>query len=86
MLRNLPQLIDGLVDDLEHPDASVEHESGWSLSLFWSGRVVLENVEDECIQPAHCDLSRDLMLVAAVAVAVGEPDAIGTFGWLPGYG
>lgn len=86
LLFNLPRLVDRLVDDVEHPDASVEHESGWALSLYSSGRVILENLEDDSIEPMHCDLSRDLMLIAAVAVAVGSPGSINTFGWLPGYG
>jgi hypothetical protein len=86
LLRNLPSLIDRLVEDVEHPDAAVEHESGWAVSLFASGSVILENLEDDSVEPKHCDLSRDLMLIVAVAVAIGSPESVESFGWLPGYG
>jgi hypothetical protein len=33
------------VQDPEHPDVSLNHESGWSASVFGNGLVVLENVE-----------------------------------------
>jgi hypothetical protein len=85
-LQSLPLLVDGLFEDIEHPDVSVEHESGWALSLFASGLVVLENVDDDSVEPTHCQLSRDHMLIAAVAVAVGSHESIRYFGWLPGYG
>lgn len=31
--------------DSEHPDVSLTHESGWSISVFQSGLAVFENVE-----------------------------------------
>jgi hypothetical protein len=41
-------LLDSLaVRDPEHPEVSLNHESGWTLSVFGSGLVVLENVETD---------------------------------------
>ena len=38
--------LDEPLDD-EHPNVSIEHESGWGLSAFQSGLLVWENVEDD---------------------------------------
>lgn len=34
-------------EEADHPDASLVHESGWSLTVTAGGTVVLENLEDE---------------------------------------
>ncbi|MFF8711800.1 hypothetical protein ACF07T_10195 [Streptomyces sp. NPDC015184] len=42
------RVLDGLADaDDEHPDVSLSHESGWSLSAFRDGLLIWENVEDD---------------------------------------
>lgn len=38
--------------DDEHPDVSIEHESGWGLSAFQSGLLVWESVEGDS-EPRH---------------------------------
>jgi hypothetical protein len=84
----LPRLIDELYEDedIEHPDVAVAHESGWSVSLFSSGTIVLENVEDGQSQPVHAYGGRDEQLVAATAVAAGCAELLADWPWLPGYG
>jgi hypothetical protein len=42
-LRELLQSLD--IDDKEHPDVALTHESGWCLSAFPSGLLVWENDE-----------------------------------------
>jgi hypothetical protein len=44
-LWRLPNVIDQLdgEEDIEHPDVTVSHESGWSVSLYLSGLIVLGN-------------------------------------------
>jgi hypothetical protein len=85
-LRSLPNLLDELLDaDGEHPDVAVSHESGWTLGLYGSGRLVLEHLEDD-IEPVHCFATRDDQLIAATAVALGNASELRNWPWLPGYG
>jgi hypothetical protein len=86
-LRQVPRLLDELLDsEIEHPDVAVTHESGWSLSCFPSGAIVLENVEDDDPRPRHLYCDRDLQLVAATAVSVGCFEQLDDWPWLAGYG
>lgn len=72
--------------DDEHPDVSIEHESGWGLSAFQSGLLVWENVEEDGgarhIRAVPRDHVRDLFR----RVAAGEIDVVEAEPWLPGYG
>lgn len=83
LLRGLIAELDG--SDNEHPDVSVTHESGWSLSMYDSGRLVLEHMEAD-IEPTHCFLATGDQLVAATAVALGYAEKLSDWPWLPGYG
>ncbi len=80
-----------LLDELsgatvEHGDVAVGHESGWTLTVLASGRVVWEDVE-EGDGPQHLDgLSRDETLELMALVASGDVDAVGSCSWVPGYG
>jgi hypothetical protein len=47
-IDDLVRELDGPEDD-EHPDVSVDHESGWSLSAFPSGLVILGNAEESAL-------------------------------------
>jgi hypothetical protein len=86
-LWTLPALIDELDQaDIEQPDVSVADEAGWSVGLFSSGRVVLENLEDKNEEPSHLFGGRDEQLIAATAVAAGRRDLLLDWPWLPGYG
>lgn len=84
----LPRLIDQLdgAEDIEHPDVAVSHESGWTVSLFRSGTIIFENVEDRESPHVHVSANRDEQLIAAAVVASGRPNLIADWPWLPGNG
>ena len=72
--------------DPEHPDISVQTESGWCISAFGSGLVVLENVETG-EGPWHLEgqqvdqvLGLWSMLVSSEIASVRAAD------WVNGYG
>jgi hypothetical protein len=71
---------------LENPDVSITDGSGWSVSLFSSGAIVLENVEERDSEPVQIYGQRDEQLIAAVAVALGRRELLDDWPWLPGYG
>jgi hypothetical protein len=83
----LPQLLEELAHaDREHTDVSVQHESGWTLSIFPSRRVVLENVEsDEMPRSAQMATDGDC-LRAMGAVASGSLNELNYATWQEGYG
>jgi hypothetical protein len=83
----LPELLGELAGaDREHTDISVQHESGWALSVFPSRRVVLENVEeDEEPRSARMETDSDC-LHAMGAVASGSLDELDHISWREGYG
>ena len=73
--------------DEEHPDVSVTHETGLSVSLFQSGLAVLENVEDGSFEPKHlvfADRTEPLSLMRLVAR--GDISVLEQWAWNPGYG
>jgi hypothetical protein len=76
-------------DDPEHPDAWLSHESGWSLSVFQSGRVIWEYVEEAGearIEPRHqVGVSRGKALDLWLKLSRGELDAIEQEPWRRGY-
>ena len=70
--------------DDEHPDISVTHETEWSLSVFGSGFVVFENLEDGH-HPRHAGpLDRAAVLRLTVAVAEGRIADVESESWSPG--
>lgn len=72
--------------DPEHPDVSLSHESGWCLSVFGSGLVVLENVETGD-GPWHMRLpSPQHSLNFWKMLSDGQIPAIQSHPWVPGYG
>jgi hypothetical protein len=73
------------VHDEEHPDASLTHESGWSLAAFGSGRLIWENLEEG--EPRHMvEVAREQMLRLWTTLACGDLATIEKEAWLPGYG
>jgi hypothetical protein len=73
------------VEDVEHPDVALTHESGWCLEAFPSGLLVWENLETG--EPRHMrDISRDRVLELWQRLAVGDFAAIEIEPWKPGYG
>lgn len=85
-LDRLPALLDELENaEDEHPDVSLTHESGWGLSVFASGLVIFENVE-EGNDPRHrrrC--KRSEILTMFEELARGDLAALNARRWRPGY-
>lgn len=71
--------------DEEHPDTWLSHESGWTLSVFESGRVVYENVESEDGPRYLLGISRDRALALWTALARGDLAEIESESWSSGY-
>ncbi len=53
-MRRVLDLLDH-ADDADHPDATLVHESGWSITVTAGGTAVLENLENDS-QPARIRL------------------------------
>lgn len=85
-ISGFPALLDELSDaTTEHGDIAVGDESGWTLTVLASGRVLWENVE-EGSTPQHLDgLSRESTLELMTMVASGDIDAVAALRWVPGY-
>ena len=73
------------VEDDEHPDVSLTHESEWSLSAFGGGLLIWENLEEG--DPRHLkDVSRATVLELWLALSRGEIATVEGQPWQPGYG
>jgi len=87
-VEKMRELLDGLKDaDEEHPDCWLQHESGWSLSLSRSGRLIWENVEEEG-EPRHSiNVSSEKTLELWKLLSVGKIQEIDAeVEWRAGYG
>jgi hypothetical protein len=73
-------------EDVEQPDTSLEHESGWGLSAFGSGALVWENVESDELPRHMKGLTRERVLELWLKLAAGKIAEIDEEPWLPGYG
>jgi hypothetical protein len=74
------------VEDLEHPDAWLTHESGWTLSVFSSGLVVWDNLAEPGASQHQNGISRDRALELWQTLSRGDIAAIEREPWSPGYG
>lgn len=83
----MSELIASLVhDDPEHPDVSLQHEGGWSLSAFGSGLVLFENVE-EAGEPRHMKgVPHGVILEMWRLLARGDLKALEERPWQSGNG
>lgn len=76
--------------DREHTDVAVQHESGWTLSVFPSRRIVLENIgedEEEGERPRSTQMPSDEECLRAMrTVASGALDDLDYAAWEVGYG
>ena len=88
-LRELLQSLE--IDDHEHPDVALKHETDWCLSAYPGGLLVLENVEADEGNARHMrcvprERVLGLWLALALALAQGDLAAVEAEPWLPGYG
>jgi hypothetical protein len=84
-LRELLQSLD--MEDNEHPDVALKHETEWCLSAYPGGLLVWENAEvDEGIARHMKCVPRERVLDLWLALAQGDLAAIEVEPWLPGYG
>ena len=73
------------VEDVEHPDVALIHQSGWCLGAYPSGLLVWENLEAG--EPRHMrGISRERVLELWQRLSRGELDAIEVEPWKAGYG
>lgn len=76
--------LDGDEDD-EHPEVSIQDESGWSLGAFAGGLLVWENVESD--EPRHMTaVPRSRVKALFICVAEGDLTSVEAEDWVPGYG
>ncbi|WP_326689800.1 MULTISPECIES: hypothetical protein [unclassified Streptomyces] len=68
--------------DDEHPDVSLSHTSGWSLTAFQDGRLIWENPEDDRWAPGELrDVPQEETLRLFTLLAAGETDRIERLPW-----
>ena len=70
--------------DPEHPDTRLTHESGWTLSVYESGLVVLQNMESEDAPRHQVGVSREKALELWLKLSRGEMLAVQQEPWRPG--
>lgn len=72
--------------DQEHGDVSVSQPSGWTISAYANGNVVLGNVEDRSDKPRHMKgLSRSDAVRLMKSLAADDFKALEAEPWIPGY-
>lgn len=59
--------------DEENPDVSLQHESGWSLSIFSDKTLLWENVEDSSVSPREARMN-DWETVMSVLMMLSRGD------------
>jgi hypothetical protein len=81
--ETMRQVLDGLAHaDAEHPDVSLSHESGWSLSAFHGGLLVWENTEDDSVVPGELhDVPREETLRLFGLLAAGDIAPVDALPW-----
>ncbi len=79
----LLSLDDAEIDSAEHPDVSLVHDAtGWTLTVFPSGIVTFENLEDDDGAPQYlAQVSRDEALQLWLALAEGNIAAVQSRPW-----
>ncbi|MFF9098852.1 hypothetical protein ACF1AX_37795 [Streptomyces sp. NPDC014802] len=81
--ETMRRVLDGLVQaDDEHPDVSLTHESGWSLSAFGDGLLVWENPDEDSMAPGEMrDVSREGVLRLFGLLASGDIASVEALSW-----
>ncbi|MFF0477111.1 hypothetical protein [Streptomyces sp. NPDC004284] len=77
------RVLDGLADaDDEHPDVSLTHESGWSVSAFQDGLLIWENPDDDATPPGEMrEVTREDTLRIFGLLASGDVAAVEALPW-----
>jgi len=80
----LAQLDEAAAEEAEHPDVSLVHDpSAWSLSVFPSGTVTFENLDDEDEAPLYMTgVSRKDALQMWLELSRGEIEGLRNRAWL----
>ncbi|MGV3661957.1 MAG: hypothetical protein ACO1TE_17365 [Prosthecobacter sp.] len=83
-MRGLLATLD--IPDPEHPDVSLSHEDGWTLSFHEGGLAVWENVENLDLEPRHMsDVSREDALRWWLMLSKGDMESIERLPWKQGH-
>src|SRR6478752_6624545 len=70
------------VEDDEHPDVALIHESGWCLGAYPSGLLIWEHLGHDNVGPGHMrGISRERVLELWQELARGEITAIDREPW-----
>ncbi|KOX26603.1 MULTISPECIES: hypothetical protein [Streptomyces] len=81
--ETMKRVLDGLAQaDDEHPDVSLTHESGWSLSAFGDGLLVWENPDEDSMAPGEMrDVAREEVLRLFGLLAAGDIASVEALSW-----
>jgi hypothetical protein len=81
--ETMKRVLDGLAQaDDEHPDVSLTHESGWSLSAFGDGLLVWENPDEDSMVPGEMrDVAREEVLRLFGLLAAGDIASVEALSW-----
>ncbi|MFD6416175.1 hypothetical protein [Streptomyces sp. NPDC060194] len=82
-LETMQRVLDGLAQaDDEHPDVSLTHESGWSLSAFGDGLLVWENPDEDSMAPGEMrNVARKEVLGLFGLLAAGDIASVEALPW-----
>lgn len=84
-MRRLLERLDSVeADEAEHPDVSLVHDgSGWSISVFPSGVVTFENLDERDEMPRYMvGMSRNAALALWLDLSCGRIDHLSSQPWL----
>ncbi|MGW7386710.1 hypothetical protein [Streptomyces sp. NPDC054794] len=80
-IREIVSELQTKADD-EHPDVSLEHESGWGLSVYRDRTLLWENVEDSDVRPRKTTPgSWDDVIDALLTLSRGDISAVDRLDW-----
>jgi hypothetical protein len=85
-VENMRALLEQLdLEDEEHTNVSLTHESEWCLGAYEGGLLVWENLESG--EPRHMyPIERERVLELWLALSEGQLETVEKEAWLPGYG
>lgn len=75
------------VEDIEHPDVDLIHDSGWCLSAYPSGLLIWGNLNGNPYESWHMrDVPRTRVLELWLQLAAGDIAGVNAEQWKRGYG